>query len=178
LIRDMSVANPLWGAQRINGELLKLGIDIGQTTSPRTATARAPHYLPASVRVGAARCAPSAHDVRPLASYFSEIETVGQGEAGCSSPQQGEKAVVKTCRSAEAAALLATAALLLALLGERPALAGEQGTEQGRKACMSDVFRLCNAFIPNPEQIVACLQQNVNTLSSACREVMDGAAQP
>ena len=28
----MSVANPLWGAPRIHGELLKLGIDIGQTT--------------------------------------------------------------------------------------------------------------------------------------------------
>jgi transposase InsO family protein len=32
LIREMSVANPLWGAPRIHGELLKLGIDIGQTT--------------------------------------------------------------------------------------------------------------------------------------------------
>jgi hypothetical protein len=32
LIRDMSAANPLWGAPRIHGELLKLGIDIGQTT--------------------------------------------------------------------------------------------------------------------------------------------------
>jgi transposase InsO family protein len=32
LIRGMSVANPLWGAPRIHGELLKLGIDIGQTT--------------------------------------------------------------------------------------------------------------------------------------------------
>jgi transposase InsO family protein len=32
LIRDMSVANPLWGAPRIHGELLKLGIDVGQTT--------------------------------------------------------------------------------------------------------------------------------------------------
>jgi Transglutaminase-like superfamily len=28
----MSVANPLWGAPRIHGELLKLGIDVGQTT--------------------------------------------------------------------------------------------------------------------------------------------------
>src|SRR5215475_11023491 len=28
----MSVANPLWGAPRINGELLKLGIDVGQTS--------------------------------------------------------------------------------------------------------------------------------------------------
>ena len=32
LVREMSVANPLWGAPRIHGELLKLGIDIGQTS--------------------------------------------------------------------------------------------------------------------------------------------------
>jgi transposase InsO family protein len=32
LIRDMSIANPLWGAPRIHGEILKLGIDVGQTT--------------------------------------------------------------------------------------------------------------------------------------------------
>jgi hypothetical protein len=32
LIREMSIANPLWGAPRIHGELLKLGIDIGQTS--------------------------------------------------------------------------------------------------------------------------------------------------
>ena len=30
LIREMSVANPLWGAPRIHGELLKLGMDVGQ----------------------------------------------------------------------------------------------------------------------------------------------------
>jgi hypothetical protein len=28
----MSIANPLWGAPRIHGELLKLGIDTGQTS--------------------------------------------------------------------------------------------------------------------------------------------------
>jgi hypothetical protein len=32
LIRDMSLANPLWGAPRIHGELLELGIDVGQTS--------------------------------------------------------------------------------------------------------------------------------------------------
>jgi len=32
LILEMSIANPLWGAPRIHGELLKLGIDIGQTS--------------------------------------------------------------------------------------------------------------------------------------------------
>jgi transposase InsO family protein len=32
LIRTLSRENPLWGAPRIHGELLKLGIDIGQTS--------------------------------------------------------------------------------------------------------------------------------------------------
>jgi transposase InsO family protein len=32
LIRTMAEANPLWGAPRIHGELLKLGIDISQAT--------------------------------------------------------------------------------------------------------------------------------------------------
>jgi transposase InsO family protein len=32
LIRKMSRQNPLWGAPRIHGELLKLGIDIGETS--------------------------------------------------------------------------------------------------------------------------------------------------
>jgi hypothetical protein len=31
LIREISLANPLWGAPRLHGELLKLGIDVGQT---------------------------------------------------------------------------------------------------------------------------------------------------
>jgi len=32
LIREISTANPLWGAPRIHGELLKLGIDVSQST--------------------------------------------------------------------------------------------------------------------------------------------------
>jgi len=32
LIREMSVANPLWGAPRIHGEILKLGVEIAQST--------------------------------------------------------------------------------------------------------------------------------------------------
>ena len=31
LIRRMSVENPLWGAPRIHGELLKLGFEIAQS---------------------------------------------------------------------------------------------------------------------------------------------------
>ncbi len=35
LIRQMGLANPLWGAPRIHGELLKLGIDVSQATVGR-----------------------------------------------------------------------------------------------------------------------------------------------
>src|SRR4029077_8675876 len=35
LIREMSIVNPLWGAPRIHGELLKLGIDVGQTSAAK-----------------------------------------------------------------------------------------------------------------------------------------------
>ncbi len=47
LIRNMSIANPLWGAPRIHGELLKLGIDVGQTT---VAKYMAKHRRPPSQR--------------------------------------------------------------------------------------------------------------------------------
>jgi hypothetical protein len=46
LIREMSIANPLWGAPRIHGELLKLGIEIGQTSVAKYMADRGPrrHY--------------------------------------------------------------------------------------------------------------------------------------
>ena len=45
LIRDMSIANPLWGAPRIHGELLKLGIDVGQTTVAKYMAMRRHQYF-------------------------------------------------------------------------------------------------------------------------------------
>src|SRR6266700_3452389 len=42
LIHEMSVANPLWGAPRIHGELLKIGIDVGQTTVAKYMARRRP----------------------------------------------------------------------------------------------------------------------------------------
>ena len=38
----MSIANPLWGAPRIHGELLKFDIDVGQTTVDRPVSAHSP----------------------------------------------------------------------------------------------------------------------------------------
>jgi hypothetical protein len=39
LIRRMSGANPLWGAPRIHGELLKLGVTVSQATVSSTSSA-------------------------------------------------------------------------------------------------------------------------------------------
>jgi len=43
LITRMATANPLWGAPRIHGELLKIGIDVAERTVSRLMPARRPH---------------------------------------------------------------------------------------------------------------------------------------
>jgi putative transposase len=40
LIRTLSQANPLWGAPRIHGELLKLGVDVSQASVAKYMTRR------------------------------------------------------------------------------------------------------------------------------------------
>jgi putative transposase len=47
LIRQMSQVNPLWGAPRIHGELLKLGIEVSQATGGRYMPWRSKHPSPA-----------------------------------------------------------------------------------------------------------------------------------
>ncbi len=42
LVRKMAAANPLWGAPRIHGELLKLGIDVAERTVSRLMPKRRP----------------------------------------------------------------------------------------------------------------------------------------
>jgi hypothetical protein len=42
LVRKMAAANPLWGAPRIHGELLKLGIDLAERTVSRLMPKRRP----------------------------------------------------------------------------------------------------------------------------------------
>ena len=45
LIREMSLPNPLWGAPRIHGELLKLGIDVGQTSVAKYMARRSARFV-------------------------------------------------------------------------------------------------------------------------------------
>ena len=47
----MSASNPRWGAERLRGELLKLGIHISKRTVQKYMTRRAPDGGPASVLV-------------------------------------------------------------------------------------------------------------------------------
>ena len=52
------------------------------------------------------------------------------------------------------------------------------GTAQQRAACMSDAFRLCSSYIPDPTAVEQCLRQNTPNLSDACRSVFEQATGP
>jgi hypothetical protein len=61
LIREMCLANPLWGAPRIHGELLEVGIEISQATVAKYMLRR-PH---SHHRPGAASCAATQRALLP-----------------------------------------------------------------------------------------------------------------
>jgi hypothetical protein len=48
----------------------------------------------------------------------------------------------------------------------------DRGTKEDQDACTPDVYRLCSAFIPDEKRILACLKQNKEKLSPACRRVL------
>ena len=52
-----------------------------------------------------------------------------------------------------------------------PVLASDRGSMEDQLACTPDVYRLCSQYVPNENAIVACLKQNVKTLSPDCRRV-------
>ncbi len=52
------------------------------------------------------------------------------------------------------------------------ALAQQGGTQAEREACTPDVYKLCQAEIPDEERIVACLKKNRKLLSPACHKVI------
>jgi hypothetical protein len=60
--------------------------------------------------------------------------------------------------------------LVLALLVPGSASA-EPGTQEQRRACTPDVYRLCAGEIPNVRAITACLRRQRASLSDACRAV-------
>ena len=51
---------------------------------------------------------------------------------------------------------------------------GHKGTKDEQEACTPDVYKFCEAAIPDEERIVACLKANLKLLSPNCRKVIRG----
>jgi hypothetical protein len=47
-------------------------------------------------------------------------------------------------------------------------------SDNQRRACEPDAFRVCGRYIPDRDAIADCLHRNVTRLSPACRAVMEG----
>jgi hypothetical protein len=63
-------------------------------------------------------------------------------------------------------------ALALAAAGVVAANA-EAATQQEQAACRSDAMKYCSAAIGKPTQMSACLEKNKQSLSDACRKVVE-----
>jgi hypothetical protein len=63
-------------------------------------------------------------------------------------------------------------AILLFCLSLVPIGAASAETYEERQACMNDAFSVCGHAIPDRDRVAACLAQNLNRISIACRTVM------
>ena len=62
-------------------------------------------------------------------------------------------------------------AVAFAFLALAPVAASAE-TQEEQQACMDDAFNVCGHAIPDRDRVGACLAQNLNRISSACRTVM------
>lgn len=46
-------------------------------------------------------------------------------------------------------------------------------TQEEQTLCQPDVFRLCNDYVPDEQQIIACMTQKRKQLSPQCAKVFD-----
>jgi len=68
-------------------------------------------------------------------------------------------------------------ALALVFFTLVPAAASAE-TQDEQNACMNDAFNICGHAIPDRDRVAACLAQNMNRISVACRTVMQRYAKP
>ena len=59
-----------------------------------------------------------------------------------------------------------------------PDRVASQGDAKAREACTPDVMRLCNDYVPDIPEIVACLKRQRANLSPACGEIFAADAPP
>ena len=68
-------------------------------------------------------------------------------------------------------------ALALIFFTLAPAAASAE-TQDEQNACMGDAFNICGHAIPDRDRVAACLAQNMNRISVACRTVMQRYPKP
>lgn len=62
-------------------------------------------------------------------------------------------------------------AISASLITAASATGAQIATAEQRRACTPDAFRLCSSKIPNIPAITACMHQNFDNLSPACKAV-------
>ena len=72
---------------------------------------------------------------------------------------------------------LAQTVLALAFFTLVPAAASAESQDE-QNACMGDAFSVCGHAIPDRDRVAACLAQNMNRISVACRTVMQRYPKP
>ena len=68
-------------------------------------------------------------------------------------------------------------ALAFLVLASTP-IAATAASQDDQMACMSDAFSICSHAIPDRDRVAACLAQNINRISPACRSVMARYSKP
>jgi hypothetical protein len=81
-----------------------------------------------------------------------------------------------------ALALLLTSGIAWAQQGPKqakePVMSGPfEGTPEEQAACRRDSTTLCRDAVPDTFRVLACLQQNRQRISKACREVLESHGQ-
>jgi hypothetical protein len=61
----------------------------------------------------------------------------------------------------------------LALASTAPSRVLAQGTPEQRAACEDEAKYLCANYIPDEQQITACMVRNVHSLSPTCRAMFE-----
>ena len=69
-------------------------------------------------------------------------------------------------------------ALALTFFALIPTVASSAETQDEQNACMGDAFSVCGHAIPDRDRVAACLAQNLNRISVACRVVMQRYPKP
>lgn len=70
------------------------------------------------------------------------------------------------------------AVMILAMASAATAAQQHRGSEEDQAACTPDVYSLCSQYIPDEDDIVACLERKKAQLSPACHEVFSRPGNP